>query len=255
MTRLIGRVAAIAAMVLAQASFARAADLKVFSTIGVQGAVEQLIPQFEKASGDKVDVTWSTAAMLVKRIEAGESADMYILTRAGIDAVAKEGKVAAGSDVTLASSGIVVAVKAGAAKPDISTPEAFKQTLLNAKAIAYSDPAAGGASGVYFDKLLERLGIADQIRAKAKHPPPGGNSANLLLTGEAELAVQQKPEITYVHGVDIVGPLPGDLNSITAFAAGIAPDSKNAAVAQALIKMLQSPDAAAVFKAKGLDPS
>jgi len=254
-TRLSGRVAAIATMVIAQASFAHAAELKVFSTIGVQGAVEQLIPQFEKASGDKVTVTWATAAMLVKRIEGGEAADMYILTRSGIDALAKEGKVAPGSEVTLASSGIAVAVKAGAPKPDISTPEAFKQTLLNAKSIAYSDPAAGGASGVYFAKLLERMGIADQLKAKTKFPPPGGNSANLLLTGEAELAVQQKPEIMYVQGVDVVGLLPGDLNSVTVFTAGIAPDSKNAAAGSALIKMLQSPEAAAVFRAKGLDPS
>lgn len=255
MTKLIGRVAVIATMVLAQASFARAADLKVFSTIGVQGAVEQLIPQFEKASGDKVDITWATAAMLVKRIEGGEAADVYILTRAGIDALAKDGKVAAGSGATLASSGIVVAVKAGAPKPDISTPEAFKQTLLNAKSIAYSDPAAGGASGVYFAKLLDRLGIAAQMAAKTKHPPPGGNSANLVVSGEAELAVQQKPEIMYVQGVDVVGDLPGDLNNVTVFAAGVATNSKNADAAKAFIKMLQSPASKAVFKAKGLDPS
>jgi molybdate transport system substrate-binding protein len=255
MTRLVDRIAVIAIMVLAQASLACAGELKVFSTIGVQGAVEQLLPQFEKASGDKVNMTWATAAMLVKRIEGGDMADMYILTRAGIGALAKEGKVAAGSETTLASSGIVVAVKAGAPRPDISTPEAFKQTLLNAKSIAYSDPAAGGASGVYFAKLLDRLGIAAQMAPKTKHPPPGGNSANLVVSGEAQLAVQQKPEIMYVRGVDVVGDLPGNLNNITVFAAGVAADSKNADAAKAFIKMLQSPDAKAVFKAKGLDPS
>jgi molybdate transport system substrate-binding protein len=255
MIRLVDRVAVIATMVLAQVSLAYADEVKVFSTIGAQGAVEQLLPQFEKASGDKANMTWATAAMLVKRIEGGDTADMYILTRAGIDALAKEGKVAAGSATTLARSGIVVAVKAGAPRPNISTPEAFKQTLLKAKSIAYSDPAAGGASGVYFAKLLGRLGIAAQMAPKTKHPPPGGNSANLLVSGEAELAVQQKPEIMYVQGVDVVGDLPGDLNNITVFAAGVAADSKNANAARAFIKMLQSPDAKAVFKAKGLDPS
>jgi molybdate transport system substrate-binding protein len=246
--------ASVATIVVLQVTLAAAAELKVYSSIGVQGAVEQLIPQFEKASGNKITVTWASAAMLVKRIESGETADMYILTRAGIDALAKEAKVAPGSDVALASSGIAVAIRAGASKPDISTPEALKRALLSAKSIAYSDPAAGGASGVYFAKLLERMGIADQMKAKTKFPPPGGNSASLLLTGEAELSVQQKPEVLYLRGVEVVGLLPGDLNRVTVFAAGIAPDSKSAEAGKALIKMLQSPESATVFRANGLDP-
>jgi molybdate transport system substrate-binding protein len=254
-TKRIVHVAAVATILFAQVTLGAAAELKVYSTIGVQGAVEQLAPQFEKASGHKLAITWGTAAMLVKRIEGGESADVLILTREGIGALTKEGKVAAGTDVTLASSGIAVAVKAGAAKPDISTPEALKQALLNAKAISYSDPAAGGASGVYFAKLLERMGIADQVKAKTKYPPPGGNSASLLMTGEAELAIQQKPEVMYVAGAEVIGLLPADLNNVTVFAAGIAADSKNADAGKALIKMLHSPEATAVFRAKGLDPS
>jgi molybdate transport system substrate-binding protein len=255
MTKLIGRVAAIATILFAQMTLAAAAELKVYSTIGVQGAVEQLVPQFEKASGHKLAITWGTAAMLVKRIEGGEAADVLILTRGSIDALAKEAKVLPGTEVTLASSGVAVAVKAGAPKPDISTPEAFKKALLNAKSIAYSDPAAGGASGVYFAKLLERMGIADQMKTKTKYPPPGGNSASLLMTGEAELAIQQKPEVMYVAGAEVIGLLPGDLNNVTVFAAGIGANSKNANAAKALINMLHSPEAAAVFRAKGLDPS
>ena len=169
--------------------------------------------------------------------------------------MSKQGKVAAGSDVTLASSGVAIAVKAGAPKPDISTAEALKQTLLKAKSISYSEPAAGGASGVYFAKLLERLGIADEMKAKTKYPPPGGFSGELLLTGEAELAVQQKPELLHVAGIEIVGLLPGDLNMVTVFAAGIAADSKNADAAKAVIQSLHSPEAAVVFRAKGLDPA
>src|SRR5580700_6231333 len=219
------------------------AELVVFSTIGVRSAAEPLFTQFDKAS-HKLAVTWGTAPMLVKRIEDGDTADVVVLSRAGIDALQKQGKVAPGSDVALASSGVGIAVKAGAPKPDISTAEALKRTLLDAKSIAYSEPAAGGASGVYFAKLLERMGIAEEMKPKTKYPPPGGFSANLLMTGEAELAVQQKPELLHVAGVEIVGLLPGDLNVITAFAAAIMTGGKNADAAAAMIKMLQSPEAA-----------
>ena len=230
------------------------AELTVYSSIGVRSAAEALFRRFEQASGHRLVVIWGTAPMLVKRVEGGEAADVLILSRAGIDTLSKQGKIAAGSDVTLASSGVAIAVKAGAPKPDITTPEALKQTLLKAKSIAYSEPSAGGASGVYFAKLLERMGIAEQMKPKTKYPPPGGFSANLLLTGEAELAVQQKPELMHVAGTEIVGLLPGDLNMVTEFAAAIMQGSKNAGAAMALIKMLQTPDAAAEFRAKGLDP-
>ena len=229
------------------------AELVVFSTIGVRSAAEQLFAQFDKASGHTLAVTWGTAPMLVKRIENGDTADVVILSRAGIDALNKLGKIAPGTDTTLASSGVGIAVKAGAPKPDISTAEALKKTLLAAKSIAYSEPSAGGASGVYFAKLLERMGIAEQMKPKTKYPPPGGFSANLLMTGDAELAVQQKPELLHVAGVEIVGLLPGDLNVITEFAVAIMTGGKNADAAAALIEMLQSPEAAAVFRSKGLD--
>jgi molybdate transport system substrate-binding protein len=161
----------------------------------------------------------------------------------------------AGSEVPLASSGVGIAVKAGARKPDISTPEALKQTLLKAKSIAYSEPSAGGASGVYFEKLLERMGIAADMRPKTKYPPAGGFSATLLISGEAELAVQQKPELLHVAGCEIVGLLPGDLNLITAFAAGLMPDGKHANAGKGLCEFLRLPAAAAAFRAKGLDPA
>ena len=121
---------------------------------------------------------------------------------------------------------MAVVVKNGTSKPDISTPEAFKRALLAAKSIAYSNPAAGGASGVYFAKLLERMGIAEQMKTKTKYPPAGGNSANLVVSGEADLAIQQEPEVMAVAGVDVVGPLPGNLNNITVYAAGVAPEPK-----------------------------
>jgi len=229
------------------------AELVVFSTIGVRSAAEQLFARFGQASGHKLAVTWGTAPMLVKRIEDGDTADVVVLSRSGIDALQKQGRIVTGSVVTLASSGVGIAVKAGAPKPDISTPEALKRTLLAAKSIAYSEPSAGGASGVYFAKLLERMGIAEQMKPKTKYPPPGGFSANLLMTDEAELAVQQKPELLHVAGAEVIGLLPGDLNVVTEFAAAIMAGNKNGEAGKALIKLLQSPEAIAVFRSKGLD--
>jgi molybdate transport system substrate-binding protein len=230
------------------------AELTVYSSIGVRSAAEQLFRKFEKEHSCSLAVTWGTAPMLVARIEAGETADVLILSRAGIDALRKKGKIAAGSDVTLAGSGVAIAVKAGATKPDISTPQALKAALLKARSIAYSEPSAGGASGVYFAKLLERMGIAEQMKPKTKFPPAGGFSGELLLTGQAELAVQQKPELLHVAGIEIVGFLPGDLNVVTEFVAGMMAGSKNPEMGKALIQSLQSAEAAAVFRAKGLDP-
>jgi molybdate transport system substrate-binding protein len=249
----IGRIVALATLLIAQSAFADPA-LNVYSTIAMRGALEELVPQFQKESGQTLAITWGTAAALTKRIEAGEPADVAILARANIETLGREGKIAPGTAVTLGQSGIVVAIKAGAHKPDISTPEAFKKTLLEAKSIAYSDPAAGGASGVHFAKVLEDLGIADQMKPKTKHPPAGGNSGTLVATGVAELAIQQKPEIKNAAGVDVVGPLPDALNKITEFGAGVTSTSKNVDAGKALLKFLQSPEADKVLKASGFDP-
>jgi molybdate transport system substrate-binding protein len=255
MTFSMGRLAAGFAAIILSTQAVPAAEIKVFSTIGVQAALEELAPKFEKASGNKLTITWGTAAVLVKKVQAGESADLLVLTKQGLDELLKGNKVAPGSDASFASSGMGVVVKKGAPKPDISTPDAYKQTLLKAKSIAYSNPASGGASGVFFAKSLERMGIADQVKGKTHFPPPSGNAANLVVSGEAELAVQQEPEVVSVAGVDLVGPPPGDLNNITIYAAGVGPDSKNPNASKAMIKFLQTPEAAAVFKARGLKPA
>ena len=255
MSRTMSRLAAIAVFLIAQAGLVTAAEVKVFSTIGVQAALEELAPKFEQATGNKLNITWATAAILVKRVQAGETADLMVLTKQSLDALTKDNKATAGNDAIFASSGMAVVVKKGAPKPDISRPDAFKQALLNAKSIAWSDPAAGGASGVHFAKVIDRMGIADQIKAKTKHPPPSGNSANLVVAGEAELAVQQEPEVMSVAGIDMVGPLPGDLNNITAYAAGIGAGSHQSEAATALSRFLHTPEAQDVFKAKGFKPA
>jgi molybdate transport system substrate-binding protein len=241
-----------AAVLLILAQTATAAELKVFSTIGVQAALEELTPKFEQASGHKLTITWNTAAVLAKRVQAGETPDVVVLSRQSLDMLAKENKATA--DATFASSGMGMVVKKGAAKPDISTPDAFKRALTAAASIAYSDPAHGGASGVYLSKLLERMGIAEAVKSKTKHPPQGGNAAVLVANGEAELAIQQVPEVISAAGVDYVGALPAELNNITAFAAGPVTGTKQEDAAKALVKFLHSPEAAAVFKARGLTP-
>jgi molybdate transport system substrate-binding protein len=254
MSRTLGRVAAAVAFLTAQIAIAGAAEVKVFSTIGVQAALEELAPKFEKASGHKLNITWATAAVLVKRVQGGETADLLILTKQGLDTMVKENKATAGGDAVFASSGMAVVVKKGAPKPDISTSEAFKAALLKAKSISYSNPEHGGASGVYFAKLIERMGIADQLKAKTVYPPPSGNAGNLAASGEAELAIQQEPEVMAVSGVDMVGPLPADINNITTYAAGPGAGTAQGDAANALIKFLHTPEAQAVFKARGLKP-
>lgn len=228
--------------------------MKLFSAIAVQGVVESLIPAFERAHGCTVDVTWATAPLLLKRIQAGETADALILNRATMDTLLASGNIVAGSDVVVASSATAIAVKAGAPKPDISTPEALKRTLLEARAISYTDPAAGGASGIYFARLLERMGIAHEVNAKTRFPPPSGYSGMFLPSGEVDLAVQQVPELLHVPGLEIVGPLPGDLHMVTAFVAGIPTDSTRPELARALIECLRTPEAQMLFRAKGLEP-
>ncbi|HEY1474633.1 MAG TPA: molybdate ABC transporter substrate-binding protein [Pseudolabrys sp.] len=255
MNRTIGRLAAIAVFLIAQAVLAGAAEVKTFSTIGVQAALEELAPKFEKATGNKLVITWGTGAGLAKRVQAGESADLLILTRQGVDTLAKDSKLESGTVANFASSGMGVAVKKGAAKPDISTPEAFKNALLAAKTIATSSPSSGGASGAYFVKLTEKMGIAEAVKAKTKYPPDGSNAVDLVANGEAELAVAQEPEVKAVAGADLVGPFPGDLNNVTIFTAAVGVGSSQAGAAKALIKYLQSPEAAAVFKARGLVPA
>lgn len=250
----IGRLAgAFAALALcAQAS--QAAEIKVYSTIGVKGALEALIPQFEKQSGNKINITWSLVSSLTKKAHEGDVPDVLVVSRAGIDSLAKDGKIAPGS-VTLGSSNFAFGVKQGAPKPDISTVEALKKTLLAARAVGYTNPSAGGTSGVYFAKMIEKLGIASEIKAKSKFPPPAGFVGTLLTSGEVDIAFQTKPELTTTPGVDVVGPPPGDLGQTNVFAAGVGAASANSEAGKALLKFLTSPEAQAVFKAKGLDPA
>jgi len=233
---------------------ASAAEIKALATIALQSVMEDLAPRFEKASGHKVSITFGLGVPLAKRVQEGEAVDLLLGPRGSIDGLIKAGRLEPGSDINLARSSVGVAVRKGAPKPDISTPEALKRALIAAKSISYSNPTFGGASGVHFGKVIERLGIAEEMKAKTKFPPEGGFTARLLVTGDAELAVQQIRELISIPDVELLGPLPGDLQSVTTFAAAIPSAAHQPDAARALIKYLQSPEATAVMKAKGLDP-
>lgn len=233
-------------------SQATAAEVKVLTAGAFKQVVVSLVPQFENQTGHKVTVDNGTAGELKKRIEGGEAFDVAVITPAVVDELTAKGKIAPGSKVTLASVGVGVVVKEGAPKPDVSSVDAFKHALLAAKSVAYIDPASGGSSGIYIDKLLVKLGIADQIRPKAKLKQ-GGHVADLIVSGEAELGLHQISEIVPVKGVVLVGPLPKEIQNTTTYAAGVSAAARNKNAAEALIKYLSGPDAAAVLKSKGMD--
>jgi len=243
-----------AASFLLLAHAASAAEIKVYATIGMGSVLKELQPKFEQASGHKLDITWGLAGALAKRVADGESPDALVAIKGGVDGLVTSGRIAAPSAATLALSGVGVSVRSGAPKPDISTPDKLKEALIAAKAIAYSDPSKGGASGVHFAKVAERLGIADQVKAKSKHPETAGLPGKLLLDGSADLAIAQVPELLEVQGTDLVGPLPGDLQNITTFAGGVVSGAKQPDAAAAFLKFLQTPEALATIKAKGMEP-
>jgi molybdate transport system substrate-binding protein len=253
MKRIPGRpFAAIATALLAlHAGLALAADLKVFSTIALRESWPELQPKFE-ARGHKLELVLNTSGALGKMLNEGAAGDVIVSTTAGVDGLAKSGKTLAGTNRAFGGSAIGVAVLRGAPKPDISTPEAFRQALLAAKSVAYSDPAGGGASGAYFSKVLERLGIADQVNAKAKRGR-GIPNAEFVVKGESDLAIQQIPELMGVSGVEVVGPFPGDLHNVTSFAAAVLATSRNVEAARALVEFLASPETKALLKSRGFE--
>ena len=232
---------------------ARAAELKVLASVALTSALNELTPAYENATGDKLSIGYGLAAELKKRVLDGETADVIILTRPMMDDLQKQDKLAANSLVDAAGTPVSVVARAGAPKPDISSVEAFKHTLLTARSIVYADPAKGGASGVYFAGVLDRLGIAPQLKDKTILVP-GPQAAEVVARGEAELGVAQASEIVPVAGAQLVGPLPGELASMTVFSAGIGAASKSPEAAKALIKFLTGPEAASRFKTKGFEP-
>jgi molybdate transport system substrate-binding protein len=231
------------------ATSARAAEVKVLTSVALKSVLDELAPAFERATGNKVTVGYDLAAEQKKRILAGETADVIILTRGMMDDLQKQTKFA--SDlVNVAGTPVALTVRAGAPKPDIGTADALKKTLLAARSIVYADPAKGGLSGVAFARALDQLGIAEQVKPKTILVP-GAQSADLVANGEAELGVGQASEIVPVAGVQLVGPLPGELASMTRFTAAVGQESKAPDAARAFIDFLTGTQAAPRLKAMG----
>ena len=226
------------------------ADIRILSTHAVQEVLRELGPLFERAAGFSLTIDYDPANALKRRIEDGTAFDVVIVTRPVIDALARQGKVHREACTDIGRSGLGVAVRQGAAKPDITTVEAFKHALLAARSLVRSKE---GTSGLYVEILLDRLGIADAMREKVVLGPRG-RIAELVARGEAEMAVQQIPELLPVQGVQFVGPLPGELQLWTVFAAGIGSNANDPAAAKTFIEALVAPSAVALFRAKGLEP-
>jgi molybdate transport system substrate-binding protein len=240
-----------AAGALLFSAMVNAADLKVISTQATEEAYKELVTQFEKATGHKVTTFFSGTLNVQKKLAAGEPYDLILMAGPAIDEQIKLGKALAGSRVDLAASGTGLAVRKGAAKPDISSVDALKNTLLKVKSIGYST----GPSGLYMLTVFDKLGIADQVKGKLRQTPSGVFVGTLIANGDAEVGFQQISELVHFAGIDYVGPLPGDLQRMTMFSTGIHSGAKQADAARALQKFLTAPAAAPVIRKHGLEPA
>ncbi|MGP0093837.1 MAG: molybdate ABC transporter substrate-binding protein [Xanthobacteraceae bacterium] len=254
MQRAFLRLAAVGALVLVCAQAAPAAGLKVLTAGAFKQVLLALAPAFEQQTGQSLAIDNDTAGALARRIAGGEAFDVAILGPAAVDELARQGKFAPGSRTVLAKVGVGVVVKAGAPKPDIGTVEAFKRAVLEARSVAYIDPASGGSSGIFVAGLFERLGLAVAVKPKVRLIP-GGAVAEHIANGEAELGIHQISEIVPVQGVTLVGPLPAEIQNYTTYAAGVGALTQNGEAAAALLKLLSGAAAAPVIRQKGMEPA
>jgi molybdate transport system substrate-binding protein len=229
---------------------ARAVEIKVIASNAVKEAYVELVPQFEKASGSTVSIDWGGTADIVKRLEAGEAADLVIIPSFTVDTLIADRKLAAGSRVDLVKSIIGVAVRPGAPRPDLSSGDGLRASLLAAKSIVLS----GGPSGGYMASLFEKMGIADQIRAKLIRIPVGKPVGETLARGEGDLGFTQVSEFLHIQGIDYRGPLPADIQSVTVFSSAVPNNAGSRDAAADLVTFLTSPTVLPVLKKNGLEP-
>jgi molybdate transport system substrate-binding protein len=237
---------------LAANATANAAEVKALITTAMGAAIEQLVPPFERATGHKVTVSYDPSGGLAQRLRGGEFADMILIASIELDRLIGEHKVKDRTDIS--RTGIGLAVRKGAPHPDVSTPEALKRALLNAKSVGHTAPAGGGITALHVQKVFERLGIAEQVTPKVKLAAggPNGRVSVLVSSGEAEIGLQQISELMSNPDVEVIGLLPDSLQQITIYSAGITAIAKEPDAARALIKQLTSPEALALYKTKGL---
>jgi len=226
------------------------ATVTVLTSNGQRGVMAELAPRFERVTGHRITASYDPGQIMMRRIDAGETADVVILGGSALSELARKGKIVSGSERRFSSCGIGVAVAVGLVKPDVASVEAFKRALLRAKSIAYTTE---GASGIHFSGLIERLGVTKEVQAKAVRQP-GGLVGELVAAGRAELAIQQIPELLAVPGIQYVGPLPQELQKVTISSAGLFAGSKEPAAARAFLDFLFTPESAQVVQAKGHEP-
>jgi molybdate transport system substrate-binding protein len=244
-TALYGVAAALAAFL---APAAGAAEIQAIASNAVREPYRELIPIFEKETGHKVTVDWGGTVDIVKRVAGGEVADIVVIPAARIDDFVKQGRLAGRID--LAKSGVGIAVRAGAARPDISSAAALKNTLLSAKSVVLSS----GPSSVYLPTLFQKMGIADALKPKIIQIGPGLGVGDTIARGEGEIGFTQMSELMSVKGVDYLGPLPAEIQFTTVFSAGVHTAAPAADAARALLKFLTGPEAAQVLRHHGMEP-
>ncbi|OGA45170.1 MAG: hypothetical protein A3G25_20945 [Betaproteobacteria bacterium RIFCSPLOWO2_12_FULL_63_13] len=244
------RLATFVADLIRMERVAQATEIKVMQSAAFREAYLELAPEFERTTGHRLVTLWVPSVQMLNRLKGGETVDVVILSSSSLDELIDAGMIARDSKVDLARSGVGVAVRAGAPRPDISSANAVKRALLAAKGIAYST----GPSGIFLAGLFERMGIAEQLKPKLKQvqgEPAGG----VVARGEADLAFQQVSELLPVAGIDLVGPLPPDIQKITTFAAGLGIAAKEPDAGRALIRFLNAPAAVPVIRKKGMEPA
>ncbi|MEP7031175.1 MAG: molybdate ABC transporter substrate-binding protein [Pseudolabrys sp.] len=231
------------------------ADIKVISAGAVHSMVTALGPEFERDTGNKLNLNFNTAGAMRDRIKGGETCDLVILSESIIADLAKLGFVVPGSITDLGRTVTGVMVREGAPLPDISTPEAFKQALLNAKSVAYTDPKSGGSGGIVFAAMLEQLGIADAVNKKAVFGNRGTESAQAVADGRAEIGTTFISEALPVKGAKVVGPLPGHLHNANTYTAAVHAKAVSSDAAMAFIRYLTKPEGRSRWTAAGLEPA
>jgi molybdate transport system substrate-binding protein len=234
-------------------STARAAEIKLLCAVALHPAVDVLISDFEKSSGNKVTIAYGNAGAIAERFLKGEAADLLINAAPLMDQLRAQGKVLAGDRIIIAKVGVSAFVRKGAAKPDMSSTDAFKRSMLAAKSIIYPDPAGGGASGIYMASLLERLGLGGEMKPKTKLSPSASVLYASVANGDVEIGFNQISEVLAQPSVEFAGPLPSEIQNYTQFSPGIVSGTNQADAARALVTFLTSPAAQTVLKAKGFE--
>ena len=236
------------------ASVASSAEVKLLNPLAMRGVMPDVVSQFERSSGHKVTVEFATVGVITDRLLKGEAADVTVVSGPQMEELQKQAKIAAGSRADVARVGVAVFVRAGAAKPDIGSVDAFKRALLAAKSISYGDPAAGGVSGVHMGALIDRLGIAAELKPKIQLLPNSQAVVDAVAKGNVEIGIGLTSDTALTPGIDLAGALPPEIQNFTLYAAGIVVTSKQVDAGKALINFFSSQATQAALKAKGFEP-